>query len=717
MAVVEPDSTGSVAVKGHARVAAAMESWRSAAARIGEIEGARLTVWTPMLLVAGIWGYFALAHEPGWPLVVSLAVCAGVLALRFRHIPPLLAVALILMGFVGADLRTAWVSTPLLRAYVPSATITGRLRDVDRPSAKRLTLVVDVETASGLPPEEVPRRVRLTVTGQMDTPRIGDRVTGTAMLLPLPLPVSPGAFDYGRSLFFESIGATGRFTAPPTVEEGDVPLRYQLRRSLHGLRATIGARVAAVIEGPLGSFADALITGERARIPKAMNTSLQASGLFHILSISGLHMAMVAGTSFWLVRALLALSPALALRRPIKKWAAGAALGVGGFYMLLADGGAATERSFIMIAVMFFAVMVDRPAISLHNLAVAAVFILLFSPEQAVAASFQMSFLAVMGLAAFFEGWSRRMPRAAPATAGRLWRWTWKLVHLTLTSLAASLIAGGLSSIPAAHHFGRLALYSVVSNALALPVASVAVMPMALLAVLLMPFGLEALPLMVMEQGLRTVMAISDWVASWPNAGLAMPLLNAEAAAALSFAAAFLAMPRSALRWLSLPLLAVGIALAWQQTSPDVLVEERAQTAAAVDNAGYLVPLPDKRGRFAVNRWLLARGQNQKAADAAKWPLWTCDASQCRATVKGRDVVFLRETADHFKPCPRAAVVIAQYPLRRRCKGTLATIDRFDVWRQGGHALTFTAQGVEVATARGAQGDRAWRVWPRPRLK
>ncbi len=124
-------------------------------------------------------------------------------------------------------------------------------------------------------------------------------------------------------------------------------------------------------------------------------------------------MAMVAGTSFWLVRALLALSPALALRRPIKKWAAGAALVVGGFYMLLADGGAATERSFIMIAVMFFAVMVDRPAISLHNLAVAAVFILLFSPEQAVAASFQMSFLAVMGLAAFFEWWNLRIPRAA----------------------------------------------------------------------------------------------------------------------------------------------------------------------------------------------------------------------------------------------------------------------------------------------------------------
>ncbi len=717
MAVVEPDSTGAVAVKGQAHGATFGQQWRASLAGIAEVEGARLTIWSPVLLVSGIWGYFLLGGEPGWGLTLTLAACVVILAWRFHAVAPAVAVALVLSGFVAAKLRTHWVETPMVRAYTPDVKVAGRLHDVDRQSARRLMVVMDVETAEGLPPEEKPRRLRLQVTGKMETPRIGDRIEGQALLLPVPLPVAPGAFDYGRSLFYQSIGGTGRFTSPPTVTGTEVPLRYQLRRSFHALRAAIGTRIAAVIEGPLGSFADALITGERARIPRAMNESLQASGLFHILSISGLHMAMVAGSAFWLVRAFLALSTVLALRHPIKKWAAGVALLIGGFYMLLADGGAATERSFIMIAVMFFAVMVDRPAISLHNLAVAAVLILLLSPEQAVAASFQMSFLAVMGLAAFFEWWNARVPQEFAPVRGLLWRMGRKVVLVAAASLATSFIAGTLSSIPAAHHFGRVAPYSVISNALALPVVSIAVMPMALLAALLMPLGLETLPLMLMEQGLRLVMVISDWVAGWPKAGVTLPLLTQHAAAGLSFAAAFVAMPRSALRWLALPVAAVAFALLWSQASPDVLVEERARTVAAVDGGDMLVPLALKPGSFAANKWLSARGQNEKMTAAAKRPLWSCDAATCKATVRGKLVAVLKETAAVVKPCPAADVVIAQYPLRRRCKGRFVTIDRFDVWRNGAHALRFTATGVTVDTVRGGQGLRPWRVSPRARAR
>ncbi|NMD08973.1 MAG: ComEC/Rec2 family competence protein [Phyllobacteriaceae bacterium] len=479
----------------------------------------------------------------------------------------------------------------------------------------------------------------------------------------------------------------------------------------------VANRIKGVIAGPMGSFADALITGERAQIPRAMNDSLQASGLFHILSISGLHMAMVAGSTFWLVRALLALSPSLGLRWPIKKWSAAVALMVGFFYMLLADGGAATERSFIMIAVMFFAVMVDRPAISLHNLAVAAVFILVLSPEQAVAASFQMSFLAVMGLAAFFEWWNHRVENHVAPPGGWLLRLGRRFALLLVASLATSVIAGALSGIPAAHHFGRLAPYGVVANALALPVVSVAVMPMALLATLAMPFGWEALPLFIMEQGLRLVMVISDWVAGWPAAGATVPLLSSSTAASLAFAAAFATTARSALRWLSLPAVAVALWTGAVMEPPDVLVEERARLVAAIAPDGMLVPTPGKGSRFVMGKWLQQRGQQEKPAAAAKRQLWTCEASLCRATVKGRVVVFLKDTAEPLKPCPSADVVIAQYPLRRRCKGRLATIDRFDVWRAGAHGISFSGPDALVSTVRAEQGTRPWTTRPRPRVK
>lgn len=717
MAVAEADSTGLVSVKGHDRWARIVRGLGEGAVHAAEVEGQRLTVWAPLLLAAGVAGYFSLSKEPGWPLGLAMALAALLLGWRFRGVPAVLAVCLVLTGFVGAELRSQWVATPLVKSYSPAVHIIGRVSDVDRQSAKRMTLLVDIESASGLPPEDTPRRVRLQATGTMPTPRTGDRIAGDAMLLPLPLPVEPGAFDYGRSLFFQSIGATGRFTAPFVIT-GETPTAgYRLWRVFHAIRAAISGRVRSVIPGPLGSFADALITGERASIPKPMIESLQASGLFHVLSISGLHMGMVAGAAFWLVRAVLALSAGLALTRPIKKWSAAVALAVATFYMLLAEGGAATERSFIMVAIMFFAILVDRPAISLHNLAVAAIIILLASPEQAMEASFQMSFMAVMGLAAFFEWWSARRPREYKQPPGRMAKWAGKLWHMVLASLATSLIAGVLSGIPASHHFGRVAPYGVVSNALSLPVIGVAVMPMALAAVLLMPLGLEDLPLRIMGQGLRSVMVISDWVASWPYAGLSLPLLPAGAAVFLALAAACAAIPRSRLRWLSVPALALGLAASLSAKPADILVEERAQTVAALNAEGALVPLAEGKARFALNRWLAARGDREKPAKAATRPLWTCTPSLCEAMVKGRHIVFLKDTAEPVKPCPKADVVIAQYPLRHRCKGTLATVDRFDVWRHGAHAITFLADGVRVETARGQQGDRLWSVAPRPRQK
>lgn len=722
MAASEPDSTGSVAVKG--QVGIATSRWTGAghfiAVSVGDIverERSRLTVWSPMLLVTGIWTYFALAHEPAWSLVAALAAAACFALWRYRMSLIVMAAVLGVSGFGVAKLRTAWVETPLVRAVVQDVKIKGHIADVDRPSARRLTLVVEIDEAIGLPADEVPRRVRMQATGVKNIPQIGDGIAGTALLLPLPLPVSPGAFDYGRSLFFQSIGATGRFTAPIVTTSESVPWRFLLRRNFHTLRGKIGEHIRAVIPGPLGSFADALITGERAQIPKTMNDSLQASGLFHILSISGLHMAMVAGSAFWLVRALLALSPGLAMRHPIKKWSAAIALAVGLFYMLLADGGAATERSFIMIAVMFFAVMVDRPAISLHNLAVAAVFILLLQPEQAVAASFQMSFLAVMGLAAFFEWWSRRVGDGPVRRGGWFGPASRRLAVVLVASLATSVIAGALSGIPAAHHFGRLAPYGVVANAIALPVVSVAVMPMALLATLAMPFGLEEAPLWIMEQGLRVVMLISNWVAGWPAAGAIVPLLTAPTAASLSFAAVFATTARSSLRWLALPALATAVWTGAVSSLPDVLVEERARVVAAISAENLLVPTPGKGSRFAVGKWLQQRGQLEKASTAAQHPLWSCAGSQCSATVKGRQVVYLRDTAELAKPCPAADVMVAQYPLRRRCRGRLVTIDRFDVWRSGAYAIVLGDTGVTVTTVRGMQGARPWTVTPRARTR
>jgi competence protein ComEC len=465
----------------------------------------------------------------------------------------------------------------------------------------------------------------------------------------------------------------------------------------------------AHLDGVLASFAEALITGERGPSRSDINRSLQVSGLAHILSISGLHMSMVAGGIFWFVRAMLAAFPALALRWPIKKWAAAAALAVGFLYMLLAGSGVATQRSYIMIAVVFFAVLVDRPAISVRNLALAALVILAIEPEAAISASFQMSFMAVMGLAAFYEFWTalRRERAAEYRIEGRLAWGMRKLGGVILASIVTTLIAGTLSSIPAAYHFGRLAPYGVVANGLALPVIGVLVMPMALASVLLMPFGLEAWPLWLLGEGLEMVMAISDWVADFPGAYLVIPRQPAFAAMLSALGAA---LPRR-----ESPGLAMLLGRA--DRMPDILVESTAANVAFRNQAGELVFAAARRGSFAAGKWLQANGEEAGLRDAAVRPGWTCKERRCTATLKGKTVAYFREAEGAAPACDGIDILIADYPLRGACRSVAIRIDRFDVWRKGAHALWLEDGEIRLTTARGESGARPWVVIPEPRRK
>jgi competence protein ComEC len=159
----------------------------------------------------------------------------------------------------------------------------------------------------------------------------------------------------------------------------------------------------AALPGETGEIATALITGERGGISDDTNQAYRDSGLFHILSISGLHMVIMAGAVFWLLRLILVAIPGLALRYPVKAWAAaGAIVGALG-YLLISGGSVATVRSYVMITIMFAAVMLDRPALALRNVALAALIILMIQPENLFDAGFQMSFAAVVGLISAYE--------------------------------------------------------------------------------------------------------------------------------------------------------------------------------------------------------------------------------------------------------------------------------------------------------------------------
>ena len=208
-----------------------------------------------------------------------------------------------------------------------------------------------------------------------------------ARLQPPLAPTRPGSYDFGRDMFFQGVGASGfamgaiRTNEPPVG--GGLSLGYAA--AMQGIRDAIDGRIRMVLSGDSRAIATALLTGRRDAI--TMNDAMFVSGLGHVLSISGYHMAVVAGVVFSTVRALQALIPALTVMFPIKKWSAAACRPA--FYLLLSGSDAVTQRSFFMTAVVLIAVMVDRRAVTFRTLAVAAMLVLMMFPQALVHPSFQ----------------------------------------------------------------------------------------------------------------------------------------------------------------------------------------------------------------------------------------------------------------------------------------------------------------------------------------
>ncbi len=368
---------------------AKLRSWARAEAGAG-----RLLPWVPVAFGAGIAVYFSADHEPVLPVaaVTAIMLCAAAFLLgRWRYFPVAVLTAAAAAGFAAATFRTAHLAHTVLTRPLYSVSLSGfvETRDIRERSDRFVLRVVDMETKRGHVKLE---RVRLSVK-KGTAPDVGSFVRLKARLMPPLAPLRPGSYDFSRDLFFQGIGASGfamgRISIAKPPDDGGLALGYAA--FMQGLRDAIDARIRTRLDGDERSIATALLTGRRDAISGPVNDAMFISGLGHVLSISGYHMAVVAGVVFFAVRALLALIPGLAAGFPIKKWSAAAALIAAAFYLLLSGAEVATQRSFYMTAVVLIAVIVDRRAITFRTLAVAAMIVLAIMPEALVHPSFQMS--------------------------------------------------------------------------------------------------------------------------------------------------------------------------------------------------------------------------------------------------------------------------------------------------------------------------------------
>src|SRR5436305_2632760 len=431
------------------------------------------------------------------------------------------------------------------------------------------------------------QRVRLSVK-KGTAPAVGSFVELKARLLPPLAPLRPGSYDFGRDMYFQGIGASGfvmggiKTLDPPF--SGGVQLRYAA--FMQGLRDAIDARIRTVLSGDSRAIATALLTGRRDAISPPVNDAMFISGLGHVLSISGYHMAVVAGVVFFAVRALLALIPGLTVSFAIKKWSAAAAFAAAAFYLLLSGAEVATQRSFFMTAVVLIAVMVDRRAVTFRTLAVAAMIVLTIAPEALVHPSFQMSFAATLGLVALVQiGMPNLFASPDHSITARIALWGGREM---VVLLLASLIAGIATTPYAAFHFHRVTPFGALANLAAMPVVSALVMPAGLLGLLAAPFGLDGVFWWLMGIGIDWMIAVTRWVAALPGAIGPIAAFGTGPLIAASLGIILMGLLRTPLRWSGALVLLAAVVWALGVRQPDILIAADGQSVAVRGKDGQL---------------------------------------------------------------------------------------------------------------------------------
>ncbi|TMJ04443.1 MAG: ComEC family competence protein [Alphaproteobacteria bacterium] len=676
----------------------------------------RLLPWLPICFGLGVVLYFTAAREPSlWaalPLVGVLAAATFFARSRPVAFPLLLGVTAVAAGFAIATVRTARIAHPILQHTAWNIPISGFV-EVREEREKTDRIVVRVHTIEGRL-RDAPERVRLSVK-KHTAPPVGAFIEVKTRLNPPLRPLRPGGYDFSRDLYFQQIGATGFVLgAIKTVDPPTRPgawLRYAT--FIENIRDGIDKRIRADLSGDVGAIASALITGKRDAISAPVNDAMYISGLGHVLSISGYHMALVAGVVFFTIRALLALVPVLAMRYPIKKWAAGAALVAAFCYLLLSGAEVATQRSFIMTAILLVGVMVDRSALTLRNLALAAVAVMLLFPEAVAHPSFQMSFAATLALIAAYE---RSIPwlRAGADTplGARIALWGGReAVALIVVSLAA-----GTATMPyVAFHFHRLGPYGVLANLMAMPIVSVWVMPAGLLALLALPFGFDAPLWKLMGLGIDWMIWVALFVASLSGAVGRMTAFGTGPLLLCTAGLVVLCLLRSPLRWSGAVTIVVAALWAVRVPLPDAYVADRGDVVAVRGPAGRLsVMRTGNSDAFSVREWLAADADVRTPSDASLKEGTACDEIGCVGRLADGTIVALPFAAEALEEdCRQAALVVSQRTAPPWC--TALTIDR-TVWpRTGSTALYRVGTGWQTVAAFPPGYDRPWARAPAPR--
>lgn len=650
----------------------------------------------------GITVYFSWSTEPNPLIALGFMLAILVVIWRFpTDISGMLVTGVVILAdFTWSSIHTRLVS-PSPVNMEQRLEITGWVSAIDRGGSMR-RLQIDVVSSDPLPRTGLPARVRIRVGRNFPNFDIGDGIIVDTVIRPMPGPAIPNGYDPGRRAFFDGLSGTGFAISDGRRTDATLSFRQRAAARLETVRRNISVRVLAAAPDNTGGLQAALLTGIRDHIPEAQTDSLRASGLAHILAISGLHMGMVAFGVYVVAAITLAAVERLSRARDVRKIAAVIGIFAATVYLGLSGASVATQRAYIMVCIAFLAVLLDRRVISLRSVAVAALLTLIIRPEALLSVGFQMSFAAVAAMVVIFRAWQDRWPRQkAQGFRDRVRAFYGSL-------FGTSLVAGFATGVFALLHFGRLANYGLIANMAAMTVFP-AVMALGTISLVLMPFGLEVLPLQLMGWLIEFMLRVADWVSGLPGAvatvkasqpwviglyglGFAIVCLSKRWA----FIAGATAMTAATMFWTLSPLY-------------ELRITDEGRVSLIANNQAVTTSLrADRYGRDQFSR--------ASGTPAIEWSNYRddyakCDALACRFTHDQVIVSVIEEPSEVPQACLDSDIVVLASrnsgPVARRaCQAIL--LDRRALMQSGGYHIQTRAPLKIVPIISDRRGRRLW---------
>ena len=673
--------------------------------RLLERERSQLPPWVAVGFGGGIAAWFALNRPHDWAAFLCIAAALAMFGFGLASGRAGRALGWFALA-AGLGCALIWArservaASRLDRPLVPE--FAGRVEAVDHLAAKGALRLMLRPSDPALPP-----RVRVSIDKEEAPEGLagGALVRLRARLVPPPPMTLPGSYDFSRDAWFKRIGAVGTAMGEVTVVEAAEP------RGLERARGALREHIAQSLPERSAGIAIALATGDQNSVQEEDAEAMRRSGLTHLLSVSGLHIAAVVAAAMMLSLKLLALSERLALRFNLVLVSAAVAAAAGVGYTLLTGAQVPTVRSCIAALLVLAGIALGRDAISIRLISAGAIVVMIFWPEAVAGASFQMSFAAVTAIVALHSsGWVRRLlerrEEGLSARAGRA------LLGMVLTGLAVEL-----ALIPfALFHFHRAGLYSVAANIIAIPLTTFIIMPLEAGALLLDIIGIGKPLWLLSGLAIDALLGLAHKVASTGGSVMMLPAMPGWAFGLIVAGGIWLCLWNTRMRLLGIAPALLGVAAAMMSPRPNILVTGDGRHLAVVGEDGVPLLLREGAGDYVRVLFSEASAFDGDPGALASRPFSACSRDSCVSVLrKGSAEWRLLATRSPAqidwtaltRACAEADIVVSSRRLPRGCTPRWLKLDRKALEETGGVAL-YLDDPPRAATAADRVGRHPW---------